>query len=151
MPQNAVRRERPDLYKSFNPAERLDNNRSLGFARDLALRQAQGRLCGLPLGSRRSPHSRPQNGSTTTDPSAWLGISPFGRLRAGSADSRSARGARLTHARKTARQQQIPRLGSGSRLRTPTPLAALASFTPAKRLAFTKLFLSFLWSVCLFL
>jgi hypothetical protein len=56
MPQNAVRRERPDLYKSFNPAERLDNNRSLGCARDLA--------CGLPLGSRRSPHSRPQNGST---------------------------------------------------------------------------------------
>src|SRR5260370_5267401 len=95
MPQNAVRRERPDLYKSFNPAERLDNNRSLGFARDLALRQAQGRLCGLPLGSRRSPHSRPQTGSTTTEPSAWLGISP--------ADSHSARGARLIHARKTAR------------------------------------------------
>src|SRR5260370_1751964 len=142
MPQNAVRRERPDLYKSFNPAERLDNNRALGFARDLALRQAQGRLCGLPLGSRRSPHSRPQNGSTTTDPSASLGISPFGRLRAGSADSHSARGARLTHARKTARQQQIPRLRSGSRpsagsgqaLRTPTRLAALASLTPAKPL-----------------
>src|SRR5260370_498318 len=135
MPQNAVRRERPDLYKSFNPAERLDNNRSLGLARDLA--------CGLPLGSRRSPHSRPQNGSTTTDPSASLGISP--------AASHSARGARLTHARKTARQQQIPRLRSGSRLRTPTRLAALASLTPAKRLDFTKLLLSFSWSVCLFL
>src|SRR5260370_1843782 len=108
MPQKAVRRERPDLYKGFNPAERLDNNRSLGLARDLALRQAQGRLCGLPLGSRRSPHSRPQNGSTTTDPSASLGISPFRRLRAGSADSHSARGPRLPHPRQTARPQHNP-------------------------------------------
>src|SRR5260370_21737127 len=63
---------------SLTPAKRLDNNRSLGFARDLALRQAQGRLCGLPLGSRRSPNSRPQNGSTTTNPSPSLGSSPLG-------------------------------------------------------------------------
>src|SRR5260370_1843783 len=75
---------------SLTPAKRLDNNRSLGFARDLALPQAQGRLCGLPLGSRPPPPSPPPNRSTTTQPSALFRVFAPRRAHASPSDSPSS-------------------------------------------------------------